>query len=185
MLSTESCIQTWKTNFIKENSDFSLKKSKKYSYQLGLSSLSLNVAVKTCGEIKKNTMLKIKLSMFDLNTRNYFGNSFDSMGIYLLQKSQKIATVEFEGVNSLTFADGSKEEKMTANFKNFTFYTHTPTQEKNVIVVVEFVFVNDQKEISVGWSFFYPFDMAKGGLDVGIWSDEDKEVDEGLKTYIY
>jgi hypothetical protein len=181
MLTSESCIETWKTNFKKENSDFSLNKSKKYPYQLGLSSLSLNVPVKV--PIKKNSMLKIKLSLFDLNTRNYFGNSFDSIGIYLLRKSQKIGNVEFEGGDSPNFADGTKEEKMTLDFKNFTFYTHINTQEKEVIVILEFVFVNDQKEISGGWSFFYPFDMAKGGLDVGIWEDEDREVDEGLKTY--
>lgn len=40
----------------------------------------------------------------------------------------------------------------------------------------------DSQDVSIGWTFFYPFNVGKGGLDVGVWTDEDKEVDEGLKT---
>ena len=37
--------------------------------------------------------------------------------------------------------------------------------------------------ISGGWTFFYPFDATKGGLDVNkIWKDQDFTIDEVPKT---
>ena len=83
MLSTESCLDSWKRNLLQENAIFTSGKSKKYPYQLGLSSLSLNVMSRAAIEMSNkhsDSFLKIKISMFDLDLMAFFGNTFTSSG---------------------------------------------------------------------------------------------------------
>lgn len=64
---------------------------------------------------------------------------------------------------------------------------HTTNASPYLITVIEVVLIlveKDESEIAVsaGWTFYYPFNLEKNGLDVtDIWNDENVHVHPDTK----
>jgi hypothetical protein len=71
---------------------------------------------------------------------------------------------------------------------------HTTNASPYLITVIEIVLVlveQDESEtpVSAGWTFYYPFNLEKNGLDVTeIWAEENAQVHPDVKkakVYIF